>query len=50
MHLHAAAAHRRFGELVGGDDGSSTLREADGYFAEQGVVDPDRITGLLVSG
>ncbi len=49
MHLHAAAAHHRFGELVGGDDGKSTRKEADAYFATEGIVDPERVTLLLVS-
>ncbi|QEL14120.1 serine/threonine-protein kinase [Limnoglobus roseus] len=40
MELHAAAARRQLGTLVGGDDGRSLVTAADDWMKSQGVLDP----------
>jgi hypothetical protein len=50
MALHAAAARRRRGELVGGDAGGSLVASADGWMAGQGIRRPERMTAMLAPG
>ncbi len=50
MLLHAAAARRRLGELRGGDGGRALVAGADAAFAEQGIVNPARMTAMLAPG
>ncbi len=50
MKLFAAAARRRLGELVGGDEGSEQRAMADRFFAEQQVRDPERMVEMLAPG
>jgi len=47
MALHAAAARRRLGSLVGGDDGAAMIEQGDAWMREEGTADPDRITALF---
>jgi hypothetical protein len=50
MALYLAAARRRMGELVGGDEGRAQVEEATEWMMEQGVVNPDRMTEMLAPG
>ncbi len=50
MHLHVAAAQRRLGELIGGDEGAATLAQADTWLAKQGVLDVVRMTEVIAPG
>ena len=50
MRMHAAAAARRLGALLGGDEGRSLLAEADDWIAREQVRDPARMTAMLVPG
>jgi hypothetical protein len=47
MHLHAAAAKHRLGELVGGDRGRAKIAEAREFMNLQGVRNPDRMLQVL---
>ena len=48
--LHARAAERRLGELLGGDEGGELVTAADAWMIRQGVKRPDRMTAMLVPG
>jgi hypothetical protein len=50
MRAHAAAARRRVGELIGGDEGAATIAGADESMVNNGVVNPERMTQLLTPG
>ncbi len=50
MALHAAAARRRRGELMGGDAGRSLVAAADAWMAGQGITSPERMTAMLAPG
>jgi serine/threonine protein kinase len=50
MALYLAAARRRLGELLGGDEGLAQAEEAKAWMAERGVVNPDRMTEMLAPG
>jgi hypothetical protein len=50
MRLFAAAARWRLGALVGGDEGSAYRAEAERFFVEQGVREPDRMVAMLAPG
>lgn len=50
MRLHAAAARRQLGELVGGTEGKALVAHADLWMAGQGIQAPGRMAGLLVPG
>jgi serine/threonine protein kinase len=50
MHLHAAVARRRRGELEGGSSGEALAAAADGWMAEQKIKDPRRFCTLLAPG
>jgi eukaryotic-like serine/threonine-protein kinase len=50
MKLLKAAARRRYGEVVGGEEGAGIAAEATRWMREQGVVDPGRMVEALVPG
>jgi hypothetical protein len=50
MRMHAAAAARRLGELVGGDEGQRLLAEAALWMAHEQIRDPTRMTAVLAPG
>jgi hypothetical protein len=45
--LYAACARRRLGMLVGGGEGAALIDEADRWFGEQLVRNPERMTAML---
>jgi hypothetical protein len=48
--MFAAAARRRLGALVQGDDGDQLAAAADAAMADQGIRDPRRMTAVLAPG
>jgi hypothetical protein len=50
MALHAAAARRRRGELLGGDTGRALVTTADAWMAQQSIKRPERMTAMLAPG
>ena len=50
MRLHAQAARRRLGRLIGGDHGRALIHAADVYMASEDVQDPARMTEMLLPG
>jgi len=50
MALHAAAARRRRGELMGGDAGRGLVGSADAWMAGEGIRNPERMTAMLAPG
>ena len=47
MRLHAAAARRRLGQLVGGDGGRAMVAQADSWMTGQGIRNPARMTAMI---
>jgi tRNA A-37 threonylcarbamoyl transferase component Bud32/tetratricopeptide (TPR) repeat protein len=47
MSLHAQAADRRRGALIGGDEGRVLVDAADAWMRGQRIADPERITDML---
>ncbi len=50
MTLHALAARRRAGEVLGGDEGAARVARADARLGELGVACPARMVGLIAPG
>jgi hypothetical protein len=50
MAMYAAAARRRLGELLGGDEGRALLAQGDATMLAQGVKNLDLMTEMLVPG
>jgi hypothetical protein len=50
MRLIAAAARRRLGGLVGGDQGRSIITSADDWMKKQGIQNSVRMTAMLAPG
>ena len=50
MALFDAAARRRLGKLLGGDEGAAMTRKATTWMEIQGIVKPEKITALLAPG
>jgi hypothetical protein len=48
MALHAVAARRRSGELIGGEEGRRVVAEADEWMSSRGVADPTRLAAMLM--
>ena len=46
----AAAARRRRGRILGGDEGRELVERADSWMRSHGVRDPGRMTAALVPG
>jgi tRNA A-37 threonylcarbamoyl transferase component Bud32 len=50
MHLYAAAASRRLGQLRGGDEGRALIEQADTWMRQQEIKNPARWTAMLAPG
>ncbi len=50
MALHAAAARRQLGHLLGGTEGAAVARDAEDAMETRGVVNPGRYASMLVPG
>jgi hypothetical protein len=50
MPLFAAAAKRRQGQVIGGDEGRGLIAAADNWMAAQGIASPQTMAGMLVPG
>lgn len=48
--MYAAAARRRLGELLGGDEGKALLAESDAVMRAQRIVNLDAVTEMLCAG
>jgi hypothetical protein len=47
---YAAAARRRYGQLLGGTEGAALVAAADTWLRAAGVADPARLTAVLAPG
>jgi tetratricopeptide (TPR) repeat protein len=50
MRLHAAAAERRLGEAIGGDEGRELVATANAWLAAKGVKDAGRLIAAIAPG
>jgi hypothetical protein len=50
MALYAAAARRRWGELVGGDEGQRVVTEADAVLRAEKIENPEQMVATLAPG
>ncbi|MFO0950342.1 MAG: AAA family ATPase [Isosphaeraceae bacterium] len=50
MAAHAAAARRRLGEILGGEEGAALVVEADALLRARGVANPERLTATYAPG
>ncbi len=50
MHLHQAAAERRLGSLIGGEEGAAFFEKGTSWMGQQGVVDAERMTEVILPG
>jgi hypothetical protein len=50
MHLYAAAARRRLGQLLGGEQGQALIAAADSWITSQGIRSPARMTAVKAPG
>ncbi len=50
MRMYAAAARRRLGQLIGGDEGRSLIAAGDTAMASESVIDLEATTEMLVPG
>jgi serine/threonine protein kinase len=49
MHLHAACARHRLGEILGGDEGAALASDATRWMTVQGIRNPDAMTRTIVT-
>ena len=47
MDLYAAAARRRLGEILGGDEGRAHVEKADSWMRHQTIRDPARMADVF---
>jgi hypothetical protein len=47
MKLYAAAARRRLGEILGGDEGRAQVERADSWMRQQGIQNPARMADVF---
>ena len=50
MHLHAAAARRRLGQMLGGSQGEDLVQQAEEWMNGQTIRNLERMTGMLAPG
>lgn len=50
LDLHARAARRRRGELLGGGEGADLIRSAELWMREKGIENPTAMTAMLTAG
>jgi serine/threonine protein kinase/tetratricopeptide (TPR) repeat protein len=50
MALYAAAARRRLGEILGGDQGRELIAQADKWMSKQQIKNPSAVTNLMAPG
>jgi formate-dependent phosphoribosylglycinamide formyltransferase (GAR transformylase) len=50
IELFAAAARRRLGVILGGDEGRALVARADAWMVAQSIRDPARMAACLVPG
>jgi hypothetical protein len=50
MPLHAAAARRQLGNILGGEEGHALVAQADSELRQRGIVNPARMTAMLAPG
>jgi hypothetical protein len=50
MALCAAAARRRLGELIAGDEGAALIASANAWLSSESVANPDRLLEVVVPG
>jgi hypothetical protein len=50
MRLYAAAARRRLGELIGGDEGKGLIAAGDAVMRAERIEDLDAVTEMLCAG
>jgi hypothetical protein len=50
MALHAAGARRQRGRLIGGDEGTRLVADADRSMREQRIQNPERVAAMLCPG
>lgn len=50
MALCAAVARRRRGQLLGGEEGRALVEAAEAWMRNQGIANPERMTGILAPG
>jgi hypothetical protein len=50
MHLYAAGARRRLGELTDGERGTELIEEADAWMHHQKIANPERMARMLAPG
>jgi hypothetical protein len=48
--LHASAARRRLGEILGGEQGKNLMTAADAWMSGQNIASPARMTTMLAPG